>query len=75
MKKLAFVAPWYGEYITGGAEMELRDLVHHLRDAGMELVVLTTCVKDFTASWNMVMSLGQATTMRATPPRATASRT
>ncbi len=53
MKKLAFVAPWYGEYITGGAEMELRDLVHHLRDAGMELEVLTTCVKDFTASWNI----------------------
>ena len=34
MKKLGFVIPWYGEKIPGGAEMELRSLVHHLLDAG-----------------------------------------
>lgn len=53
MKKLAFVIPWYGENISGGAEAELRGLVHHLQDAGVELEVLTTCVKDFRSDWNV----------------------
>ncbi len=52
MKKIGFVAPWYGENIPGGAEMELRGLVHHLQDAGVEVEVLTTCVKDFMCNWN-----------------------
>ena len=52
MKKLGFVIPWYGEKIPGGAEMELRSLVHHLLDAGVDCEVLTTCVKEFTADWN-----------------------
>ena len=51
MKKLGFVTPWYGEKIPGGAEMELRGLVHHLHAAGVELEVLTTCVKDFYTDW------------------------
>ncbi|HIU02783.1 MAG TPA: glycosyltransferase family 4 protein [Candidatus Onthocola gallistercoris] len=53
MKKIGFVIPWYGEDIPGGAEMELRGLVHHLKDAGMELEILTTCVKEFTSDWNV----------------------
>ncbi len=53
MKKIGFVAPWYGEDISGGAEAELRGLVHHLHDAGVELEVLTTCVKDFRSDWNV----------------------
>lgn len=53
MKKLAFVIPWYGEDIPGGAEAALRGLVHHLQDAGMILEVLTTCVKDFLSDWNV----------------------
>lgn len=53
MKKLAFVIPWYGEDISGGAEAELRGLVHHLQDAGTDLEVLTTCVKDFLSDWNV----------------------
>lgn len=53
MKKLGFVTPWYGENIPGGAEMELRGLVTHLQDAGVELEILTTCVKQFTSDWNM----------------------
>ncbi len=51
MKKLGFVVPWYGEKIPGGAEMELRGIVHHLKAAGVELEVLTTCVKDFYTDW------------------------
>jgi len=52
MKKIGFVAPWYGETIPGGAEMELRGLIHHLREANVDLEVLTTCVKDFMSNWN-----------------------
>ena len=52
MKKIGFVAPWYGEKIPGGAEMELRGLIHHLKEATVELEVLTTCVKDFMSNWN-----------------------
>lgn len=53
MKKMAFVIPWYGEDISGGAESELRNLVHHLQDAGVELEILTTCVKDFRSDWSV----------------------
>ena len=52
MKKIAFVTPWYGEDISGGAETFLRGLVHHLYDAGVELEVLTTCVRDFRSDWS-----------------------
>lgn len=50
--KLAFVIPWYGEGIPGGAEMELREVAGHLQKAGADVEILTTCVRDFTADWN-----------------------
>ena len=52
MKKLGFVTPWYGKNIPGGAEMELRGLVTHLHQAGVELEVLATCVEKFASDWN-----------------------
>lgn len=52
MRKIAFVVPWYGNSITGGAEMETRDLANHLREAGVEIEVLTTCVESFSSDWN-----------------------
>lgn len=52
MKKTAFVAPWFGEDIAGGAEAELRELTAHLHSAGMPLEILTTCVRDFTSDWS-----------------------
>ena len=52
MKRIGFVTPWYGEKIGGGAEAELRGLVHHLKDAGVDLEVLTTCVECFQSDWN-----------------------
>ncbi len=52
MKKLGFVTPWYGKNIPGGAEMELRGLVTHLHQAGVELEVLATCVERFASDWN-----------------------
>lgn len=52
-QKIGFVTPWYGENIPGGAEMELRQLVHHLSDSGVPVEVLTTCVKSFRDDWNV----------------------
>ena len=45
MKTIAFVIPWFGFDIPGGAEMELKGLVSHLHDAGVKVEILTTCVK------------------------------
>lgn len=53
MKKIGFVSPWYGETIPGGAEMEMRGLVKHFSEAGMQVEVLTTCVKEFASDWNV----------------------
>ena len=52
MRPVAFVAPWFGEDIPGGAEAELRELTAHLHSAGMPLEILTTCVKDFSSDWS-----------------------
>ena len=51
MKKLAFVIPWFSKEISGGAEIALRDLTQHLAADGVELEILTTCVKAFTSDW------------------------
>ena len=52
MKKLGFIIPWFGENIPGGAEMELRGIATHIAEAGIEVEILTTCVKDFNSDWN-----------------------
>lgn len=53
MKKIGFVIPWYSEKIPGGAEMELRGLTTHLHQSGVEIEILTTCVKEFASDWNV----------------------
>lgn len=53
MKKIGFVTPWYGENIPGGAEMELRGLVNHLVEDGLDLEILSTCVEKFASDWNV----------------------
>lgn len=52
MKKVAFVSPWYGENIPGGAEAALRGMAHHLQNKGVDIEILTTCVHDFSSDWN-----------------------
>jgi glycosyltransferase involved in cell wall biosynthesis len=49
---VAFVAPWYGANIPGGAEAETRDTAEHLHRAGFPVEVLTTCVREFRANWS-----------------------
>lgn len=52
MKKIAFVIPWYGKNISGGAENECKGIVEHLHKSGVEVEIITTCVKDFNSDWN-----------------------
>ncbi|MFB3918332.1 MAG: glycosyltransferase family 4 protein [Terriglobales bacterium] len=51
-KTLAFVAPWYGDNIPGGAEAACRSLAKALAARGLNVEVLTTCVRDFRANWS-----------------------
>lgn len=46
MKPIAFVIPWYGDNIRGGAEAECNCLAHILQEAGQSVEVFTTCVRD-----------------------------
>lgn len=50
--RLAFVTPWYGENIPGGAETECRTIAENLQKSGNEVEILTTCAKEFASDWN-----------------------
>jgi glycosyltransferase involved in cell wall biosynthesis len=50
--KLAFVIPWFGGSIAGGAESVCRSTVHRLREAGVPVEVLTTCIKQIRSDWS-----------------------
>jgi len=52
MKKIAFVVPWYGDKIPGGAETETRNIVKNLTKKEIEVEILTTCVEKFSSDWN-----------------------
>lgn len=49
--KITFVTPWFGQYATGGMETITRQTVLRLQQAGYEVEVLTTCIRDFQADW------------------------
>jgi glycosyltransferase involved in cell wall biosynthesis len=49
--KIAFICPWYGPDIPGGAEAEGRRTVENLYQRGVPVEVWTTCVKDFEGDW------------------------
>jgi glycosyltransferase involved in cell wall biosynthesis len=49
--KVAFVIPWYGD-IPGGAENECKRTAENLQKSGIEVEILTTCVKEFLSDWN-----------------------
>ncbi|MBI4320016.1 MAG: glycosyltransferase family 4 protein [Chloroflexi bacterium] len=49
--KIAFVVPWYGPDVLGGAETMARWLVENLQRRGVDVEVLTTCGKDSGSNW------------------------
>src|SRR5437870_5463701 len=51
--KLAFVIPWFGPDIPGGAEAECLNTATHLHEAGVPVEVLTTCIKEFRSDWSV----------------------
>jgi glycosyltransferase involved in cell wall biosynthesis len=48
---LAFVTPWYGPTIPGGAEALTRQTAERLAAAGYRVRVLTTCIEQFRSDW------------------------
>ena len=48
---LAFVAPWYGQDIAGGAEAECRATARALRSRDVPVEILTTCARDHASPW------------------------
>jgi glycosyltransferase involved in cell wall biosynthesis len=48
---LAFVAPWYGRDIPGGAEAECRATARALRNRGVPVEILATCAQDHASPW------------------------
>ena len=49
--KIAFVPPWYGPDIPGGVEAETRKTALNLVRSGIDVEILTTCVKEFYSDW------------------------
>jgi len=49
--KVAFICPWYGPDIPGGAEAEARRTVENLKERGVPVEVWTTCIRDFEGDW------------------------
>jgi glycosyltransferase involved in cell wall biosynthesis len=48
---LAFVVPWFGRDIPGGAEAECRATARALRNRGVPVEILTTCARDHASPW------------------------
>ena len=46
VSKVAFVLPWLPESTPGGAETLALTTAQHLRQAGMDTEILTTCIRD-----------------------------
>jgi len=49
---IAFVIPWFGFDIPGGAESACREFALHLTRRGHRVEVLTTCARQFDSDWN-----------------------
>lgn len=49
---IAFVVPWYGLDVPGGAETHVRHLAEHLRAAGIAVEVWATCARRLGVDWS-----------------------
>jgi glycosyltransferase involved in cell wall biosynthesis len=48
---LAFVIPWFGPDVPGGAEAVCRDAARALAERGVSVEILTTCARDHASDW------------------------
>lgn len=51
MKRVAFVIPWFGKELVGGAEQHIFQVATRLAKRGHEVEVLTTCCRSFQDDW------------------------
>ena len=51
-KPVAFVIPWYGESLKGGAEQFAWQFSHRLAARGHSIEILTSCCASFLDDWN-----------------------
>lgn len=52
MKPVAFVIPWFGENLKGGAEQQALQVSTRLAKRGYPVEVLTTCCASFLENWS-----------------------
>ncbi len=52
MKPVAFVIPWFGEQLKGGAEQLAWQVSNRLAERGHSVEVLTTCCASFLEDWS-----------------------
>jgi glycosyltransferase involved in cell wall biosynthesis len=52
-EKVAIVIPWFGKDLKGGAEQQAWHLATRLAQKGMNIVVLTTCSREFLSDWSV----------------------
>src|SRR5512137_3081041 len=49
---LAFVVPWFGDEVRGGAEMQGWETARELARRGCRVEILTTCSRSFLHRWD-----------------------
>ena len=52
MKPVAFIIPWFGKDLKGGAEQFAWQFANRLSARDHNVEVLTTCCRSFTENWN-----------------------
>ncbi len=65
--RLAFVIPWFGAEIAGGAEMLCRQWTIELQRAGWDVRILTTTIREFASDWNQPFHAAGPTSIGGIP--------
>lgn len=52
LPRVAFVIPWYGPELPGGAETLCRAWAEKLHNSGEDVTILTTTIHEFQSNWN-----------------------
>jgi glycosyltransferase involved in cell wall biosynthesis len=52
MNSIAFIIPWFGASLKGGAEQHTYQVAKRLADRGHDIEILTTCCRSFYDNWS-----------------------